>query len=134
MAEWLLPKQQIGSSIPRIRINNEALRAGKATDRSSILLTRKITHEFSRWRTELGKGVKETAVSLWRSTENRGVFREDESARTTSSIPRIRKKEHLTGKVCCIHYRYMKTMINIKADKEVKENAQKLAKDLGLPF
>ena len=28
----------------------------------------------------------------------------------------------------------MKTMINIKADKEVKENAQKLAKDLGLPL
>jgi len=26
----------------------------------------------------------------------------------------------------------MKTMINIKADKEVKENAQKLAKELGL--
>lgn len=28
----------------------------------------------------------------------------------------------------------MKTMINIKADKEVKENAQKIAKDLGLPL
>ena len=28
----------------------------------------------------------------------------------------------------------MKTMINIKADKEVKENAQKVAKDLGLPL
>lgn len=28
----------------------------------------------------------------------------------------------------------MKTMINIKADKEVKENAQKLARDLGLPL
>jgi addiction module RelB/DinJ family antitoxin len=28
----------------------------------------------------------------------------------------------------------MKTMINIKADKEVKENAQALAKDLGLPL
>ncbi|TSC90771.1 MAG: Uncharacterized protein G01um10142_262, partial [Parcubacteria group bacterium Gr01-1014_2] len=26
----------------------------------------------------------------------------------------------------------MKTMINIKADREVKENAQKLAKELGL--
>ena len=25
-------------------------------------------------------------------------------------------------------------MINIKADKEVKENAQKLARDLGLPL
>ena len=28
----------------------------------------------------------------------------------------------------------MKTMINIKADKEVKENAQALARDLGLPL
>ena len=28
----------------------------------------------------------------------------------------------------------MKTIINIKADKEVKENAQKLAKELGLPL
>ena len=28
----------------------------------------------------------------------------------------------------------MKIMINIKADKEVKENAQKLARDLGLPL
>jgi len=28
----------------------------------------------------------------------------------------------------------MKIMINIKADKEVKENAQALAKDLGLPL
>ena len=28
----------------------------------------------------------------------------------------------------------MKTMINIKADKEVKENAQELARDLGLPL
>jgi addiction module RelB/DinJ family antitoxin len=28
----------------------------------------------------------------------------------------------------------MKTMINIKADKEVKESAQKVAKDLGLPL
>lgn len=28
----------------------------------------------------------------------------------------------------------MKTMINIKADKEVKKKAQKVAKDLGLPL
>jgi len=28
----------------------------------------------------------------------------------------------------------MKTMINIKADKEVKENAQKIARELGLPL
>ena len=28
----------------------------------------------------------------------------------------------------------MKTIINIKADKEVKENAQKVAKELGLPL
>ena len=28
----------------------------------------------------------------------------------------------------------MKTMINIRADKEVKENAQKIAGDLGLPL
>lgn len=28
----------------------------------------------------------------------------------------------------------MKTMINIKADKEVKENAQRVAKELGLPL
>jgi len=40
----------------------------------------------------------------------------------------------LTAKVRCIYYGYMKTMINIKADKEVKENAQALARDLGLPL
>ena len=28
----------------------------------------------------------------------------------------------------------MKTMINIKTDKEVKENAQKIARELGLPL
>ena len=28
----------------------------------------------------------------------------------------------------------MKTTINIKADKEIKENAQRLAKELGLPL
>ena len=28
----------------------------------------------------------------------------------------------------------MKTMINIKADKDVKENAQKIASELGLPL
>ncbi len=28
----------------------------------------------------------------------------------------------------------MKTMINIKTDKEAKENAQKVARDLGLPL
>lgn len=28
----------------------------------------------------------------------------------------------------------MKSVINIKADKEVKENAQKVAKDLGMPL
>ena len=28
----------------------------------------------------------------------------------------------------------MKTMINIKADKEVKENAQKVASELGMPL
>jgi len=28
----------------------------------------------------------------------------------------------------------MKTAINIKADKEVKENAQKIAKELGMPL
>lgn len=28
----------------------------------------------------------------------------------------------------------MKTMINIKADKEVKENAQRVAQELGLPL
>ncbi len=28
----------------------------------------------------------------------------------------------------------MKTMINIKTDKEVKENAQELAKELGMPL
>ena len=28
----------------------------------------------------------------------------------------------------------MKTMINIKADKEVKENAQAIAKELGMPL
>ncbi len=36
---------------------------------------------------------------------------------------------------CCIYYRHMaKTTINIKADKEIKEKAQKVARDLGMPL
>lgn len=31
----------------------------------------------------------------------------------------------------CIYFRYMKTIINIKTEKEVKTNAQKLAKEMG---
>jgi addiction module RelB/DinJ family antitoxin len=37
----------------------------------------------------------------------------------------------------CIYYiyhRYMKTMINIKTDKDVKEEAQKIAREIGLPL
>ena len=33
-----------------------------------------------------------------------------------------------------IYFSYMKTLINIKADKEVKEGAQALAQELGLPL
>jgi addiction module RelB/DinJ family antitoxin len=33
-----------------------------------------------------------------------------------------------------IYFGYMKTVINIKADKDVKEHAQKLAKELGVPL
>lgn len=33
-----------------------------------------------------------------------------------------------------IYFRYMKTMINIKADREVKEKAQMVAQELGLPL
>lgn len=41
----------------------------------------------------------------------------------------------MTGYVCCIYYRYMaKTTINIKADKEIKKKAQKVARDLGMPL
>lgn len=32
----------------------------------------------------------------------------------------------------CIYFRYMKTVINIKTDKEVKRTAKKIASDLGL--
>jgi len=31
----------------------------------------------------------------------------------------------------CVYYRYMTTVINIKTKKEVKENAQKLAQEMG---
>lgn len=35
----------------------------------------------------------------------------------------------------CIYYGYMaKTVINIKTDKEVKEEAQRIAKELGIPL
>ena len=40
----------------------------------------------------------------------------------------------LTRNDCCIYYRYMKTLINIKADVDVKKRAQKIAKDLGIPL
>lgn len=32
----------------------------------------------------------------------------------------------------CVYYGYMNTVIHVKANKETKENAQKLAKELGL--
>ena len=41
---------------------------------------------------------------------------------------------HLTDVLSVIYTLDMKTMINIKADKEVKENAQRIAKELGLPL
>lgn len=40
----------------------------------------------------------------------------------------------LTEITHCIYFGYMKTVINIKTDKEVKEKAQKTAKDLGFPL
>lgn len=40
----------------------------------------------------------------------------------------------LTCKNRCIYYRYMKTLINIKADVEVKRRAQKIAKEIGIPL
>ena len=33
-----------------------------------------------------------------------------------------------------IYNRYMKTLINIKTDKEVKDKAQRIAKEIGLPL
>lgn len=38
----------------------------------------------------------------------------------------------LTPAICCIYFWYMKTIINIKADKEVKKDAQRIAEELGL--
>ena len=40
----------------------------------------------------------------------------------------------MLDRICnyCIYFSYMQTVIHVKADKEVKENAQKLARDLGL--
>ncbi len=40
----------------------------------------------------------------------------------------------LTICIRCIYFRYMKTMINIKADREVKVKAQRVAKNLGIPL
>lgn len=40
----------------------------------------------------------------------------------------------LTNYNHCIYFSYMKTVINIKADKEVKKKAQEIARDLGLPL
>ncbi len=34
----------------------------------------------------------------------------------------------------CIYNRYMKTLLNIKTDKEVKAGVQKIAKELGFPL
>lgn len=33
----------------------------------------------------------------------------------------------------CIYYRYMKTMMSIKTDKEVKEGVQEFAREIGMP-
>ena len=35
---------------------------------------------------------------------------------------------------CCIYNSNMKTVINIKTDKEIKEKAQELARELGVPL
>ena len=35
---------------------------------------------------------------------------------------------------CCIYNGNMKTVINIKTDKEIKEKAQELARELGVPL
>ena len=40
----------------------------------------------------------------------------------------------MTRNYYCIYFRYMKTLINIKTDRDVKEEAQKLAKEIGLPL
>ena len=40
----------------------------------------------------------------------------------------------LTRDIYRIYYGYMKTVLHIKADREVKEKAQKLAAELGLPL
>lgn len=38
----------------------------------------------------------------------------------------------LTSTYRCIYFRYMKAVINVKTDKAVKKNAQKIAEELGL--
>ena len=40
----------------------------------------------------------------------------------------------LTSYTHCIYFSYMKTIINIKADKQVKEKAREVTKELGLPL
>jgi addiction module RelB/DinJ family antitoxin len=42
--------------------------------------------------------------------------------------------DRLTKYNCYIYFRYMKTLINIKTDKEVKDMAQYVARELGVPL
>lgn len=49
------------------------------------------------------------------------------------SLKLIKKSSQIY--VCCVYCRHMsKTTINIKADKDVKDRAQKLAYELGMPL
>jgi addiction module RelB/DinJ family antitoxin len=40
----------------------------------------------------------------------------------------------LTKNNCCIYFGYMKTVLNVKTDKDVKEKAQQIAKEMGIPL
>jgi antitoxin component of RelBE/YafQ-DinJ toxin-antitoxin module len=40
----------------------------------------------------------------------------------------------LTKNNCCIYFGYMKTVLNVKTDKDVKEKAQAIAKEMGVPL
>lgn len=34
----------------------------------------------------------------------------------------------------CVYYGYMKTVLNVKTDPEIKEGAQRIAKEMGIPL
>ena len=69
-----------------------------------------------------------------RGTDRYLLGADESDSRGVGAIKRPAKSLRLDNIITVVYTLVMKTVINIKADKDVKEKAQKLAKELGLPL